>query len=157
MNSPFDFEAYLAQAREHLAILTASHQGMWGIDQCDTWNADQDTGILSWAFDDGKIVRAEFQIVGTYNSLDGTFLWGWDHPSVLEPLRADASQVLEFAKSHGIESLEERISVCSEDEAWGYTALATLLCSRQGAYRGPAGTTYVFMTFGEVTISKNPE
>ena len=42
----------------------------------------------------------------------------------------------------------------SEDEAWEFTALACQLCRAQGAYRGPAGTALVYMTFGEVTLSK---
>jgi hypothetical protein len=33
-------------------------------------------------------------------------------------------------------------------------ALATLLCDAQGAYRGPAGDVYVFMTFGTPRIEK---
>ena len=28
------------------------------------------------------------------------------------------------------------------------------LCEAQGAYRGPAGTALVYMTFGEVTLSQ---
>jgi hypothetical protein len=34
------------------------------------------------------------------------------------------------------------------------TALAVKLCDAQGAYRGPSGSSYVFMTFGEVQLSK---
>jgi hypothetical protein len=42
----------------------------------------------------------------------------------------------------------------SEDEAWSMTALAVKLCNEQGAYRGPAGQTMMFITFGEVQLSK---
>jgi hypothetical protein len=33
-------------------------------------------------------------------------------------------------------------------------AFAVKLCAAQGAYRGPAGSTYIFMTFGEVKLTK---
>jgi hypothetical protein len=43
---------------------------------------------------------------------------------------------------------------CDEAEAWEFTALACKLCNAQGAYRGPAGSARVFMTFDDVQLSK---
>jgi hypothetical protein len=39
-------------------------------------------------------------------------------------------------------------------DAWRMTALANRLCGSNGAYRGPAGKTIVFMTFGEIQLEK---
>ena len=154
MQKEFDIDSYLDKANNHLKALTEAHDGMWRIGTADRWDADQETGIITWTFQDGTIVAAPFQIVGTYNSLDSTFLWGWDHPSVAEPLRKDAEAVLEFAQKHGVDFLQDRKVSCDEHGAWELTALATLISDRQGAYRGPAGTTFVFMTFGEVQLQK---
>ena len=154
MKTEFDIDTYLEKANNHLQALTMAHQGTWNMGAADRWDADQETGIITWTFPDGILVSAPFQIVGTYNSLDSTFLWGWDHPSVVEPLRKDAAAVLEFAQQHDIEFLQTRKLECDEQAAWELAALATLVCNRQGAYRGPAGTTFVFMTFGEVKIQK---
>jgi len=33
-------------------------------------------------------------------------------------------------------------------------ALANRLCETNGVYRGPAGSTFVFFTFGEIEISQ---
>lgn len=54
---------------------------------------------------------------------------------------------------HNVAQLTTRKLTCSEDEAWQLTALACKLNEAQGAYRGPAGTTLVFMTFGTVTLA----
>jgi hypothetical protein len=43
---------------------------------------------------------------------------------------------------------------CPEEQCWELTALANMLAEGQGAYRGPAGTAGVFMTFGQVELSK---
>ena len=43
---------------------------------------------------------------------------------------------------------------CTEEQAWEFTAVAARLGDANGAYRGPAGTTLVFMTFGQVSLSK---
>jgi hypothetical protein len=42
----------------------------------------------------------------------------------------------------------------TEDKAWELAALTCKLGNHQGAYRGPAGPTMVFITFGEVKMQK---
>ena len=156
MKPGFDIDAYFEEARNHLAALTQGHQDAWRIGSADRWDADQETGTICWTFPDNVIASAPFQIIGTYNSLDSTFLWAWDHPSILEPLRQDAKAVLAFANANNVEFLCDRKVECQEDAAWDLVALATLIADRQGAYRGPSGTNAAFMTFGEVKISKGP-
>jgi hypothetical protein len=97
---------------------------------------------------------APAQIIGTYSTESGTFLWAWDHPSVLAPLQEHARRVRDYGEEHGVADLTTRKLECEELQAWEFTALACHLCGGQGAYRGPAGPTLVFMTFGEVTLSQ---
>ncbi len=94
------------------------------------------------------------QIVGTYNTKDGTWLWGWDHPSVEPPLAEHAKQVLAYGRQHGFDVLTTRKLECPEEQCWDFAALACMLCNAQGAYRGPASDARVFFTFGKVTLSK---
>jgi hypothetical protein len=42
----------------------------------------------------------------------------------------------------------------SEDNAWQLTALACKLADAQGGYRGPMGSTLVFVTFGKPSLTK---
>ena len=113
-----------------------------------------DEGII--VFTTPKAIRptAPVQIIGTYNTEDGTWLWGWDHPSVAAPLAEHAKRLLAYGQEHNIPRLTTRTLNCSEEDCWKLTALACLLCEAQGGYRGPAGTATVFMTFGEVKLSK---
>jgi hypothetical protein len=62
----------------------------------------------------------------------------------------------EYGRKHGIERLSNPGWKGSEAEAWEMTALAVKLCNEQGAYRGPAGHTFVFIAFGEVQLSNRP-
>ncbi|NET48656.1 MAG: hypothetical protein F6K09_08000 [Merismopedia sp. SIO2A8] len=148
-----DIDQYFEKAINHLQSLTAAHEQMWRIGAAEHWDADQETGVLTWSYPD-VLVQADFQIIGTYSTLDNSFLWAWDHPSVVVPLTQDAQKVFEFGKIHNIDFLQWRKIECSEEQAWELTALATLVCDRQGAYRGAAGTTSIFMTFGDVSIAK---
>jgi hypothetical protein len=151
---PVDPSVFIKQSVEGLRTQTSTHAATWHLGKEANWAADQDTGRIQFTFADGTIAEADFQIVGTYNTDDGTFLWGWDHPSVVEPLQTHASLAKEFGQKHGLSKFTERKVKCSEDEAWEFTAVAARLGKANGAYRGPAGTALVYMTFGEIRLSK---
>ena len=150
-----EYRALVERSMEELRLKTAAHDAGWGLGAAD-WGVDQDTGLITFT---GKkvIATAPAQIIGTYNTQDGTWLWGWDHPSVEEGMGEHARRVLEYGEEHGIAALITRKLACDEVEAWEFTALACHLCAAQGAYRGPAGTALVYMTFGEVTLSKGKQ
>jgi hypothetical protein len=93
------------------------------------------------------------QIIGTYNTLDNTWLWAWDHPSVVSALQDHAWKVREYGETNSIDLLTTRKLNCSQTQAWEFTAVACKLCNAQGGYRGPAGTTLVFMTFDNVSLN----
>ena len=54
----------------------------------------------------------------------------------------------------GEQGVTTRKWVGTEDDAWSMVALAVKLCGEQGAYRGPAGATSVYIAFGEIVLSK---
>ncbi len=147
-----EYRALVERSMEELRLKTAAHDSGWGLGEAD-WAVDQDTGLIT--FTGRKMTAtAPAQIIGTYNTQDGTWLWGWDHPSVADNMAECARQVHEYGERHGIEDLTTRKLACDEMRAWEFTALACHLCGAQGAYRGPAGTALVFMTFGKVTLSQ---
>ena len=153
MVQPADFDTLVAQSMEELRLKTAAHDAGWGVGDAD-WSVDQDQGEIVFACASGITATARVQIVGTYNSADGTWLWGWDHPSVVPALQEHARRVRDYGKQHGIKRLATSKLACSVDETWQFAAIACKLCDAQGAYRGPAGDAFVFMTFGEVRLRK---
>ncbi len=149
-----DFQRLLTQSMEELRLKTAAHDGGWQLSKA-SWAADLDAGQIVFTSPSGVTATCPVQIVGTYNTEDGTWLWGWDHPSVPPPLQEHALRVRECGEQYNIANLTTQKLLCSETEAWEFTALACKLGQAQGAYRGPAGSTLVFMTFGDVTLSKS--
>lgn len=142
-------EQALMELREKSAALEAvTHFGD------AKWGLDQDTGLLRFDRPSGICITAPAQIIGTYNTVDGTWLWAWDHPSVDRALRRDAEVVLEYGEKHEIEALRTRKLACTEADCWEFTALACKLCNAQAAYRGPMGNTLIFITFGCIEVSK---
>ena len=154
-DQPVDFDSLLEQSMEELRLKTAAHEGLWKLSEAD-WDIDQDAGTIVFSAPNGVTATCAVQIIGTFDTLDDSWLWGWDHPSVDPPLQEHAKLCRTYGEKHGIDYLTaQRLESSNEDDAWQLTALACKLANAQGAYRGPAGSTLVFVTFGEPRLEKN--
>lgn len=144
----------ITRANNEIQLRTQMAINMWGLDTA-SWAVDFNSGMITFINDEKEIViTAPVQVVGTYNTEDGTWLWGWDHPSVSEPFDESAKLVRNFGEQYGKEKLITRKIVASIDDAWEFTALACYLSGSEGGYSGQSGSTRVFMVYGSVTISK---
>lgn len=144
-------ELVFGRADSEIALKTQIFRDIFGDEHFD-WHADLERGVITFT-SATKMVSAPVQVIGTYNTQDGTFLWGWDHPSVPESLGADSRLARQFGELQKLPLFTSRKVECTEEQAWSFTAVALYLSGSQGAYRGPTGTTMVFMTFGEMTIT----
>jgi hypothetical protein len=151
--NPAEAEATLKRSRLELELKTVSHTEAWGLGSTERWDADLDEGIITFS-SPGLIVTASVQVIGAFNSANDTWLWGWDHPSVIQPLAQDAHLARRFGERYGLQEYASAHLHCPQDKAWEFTAVACHLAQASGAYRGPSGETFVFMTFHDVTIRK---
>lgn len=140
-------QKFLADALTRLQTWSAKHTAAWGLGTETQWNLDMNAGQLRLSFADDREMDFPVQVIGTYNTRNGSFMWGWDHPSVPEPLRRAARQVRDYGEEHAVERFTTRTIVCSEADAWDITAAAAQLDDVTGAYRGNADGTWVYMTF----------
>ncbi|RYG85309.1 hypothetical protein EON77_05795 [bacterium] len=145
-------ELTIARSRNEIQMRTEANIGLWGLDEA-SWDADMAAGTIVFHNAKGQKITALMQVIGTYNTEDNSWLWGWDHPSVPEPIGAHARLARDFGARYGLEAYTTRKIECDRDLAWEFTAVACHLAGAQGAYSGPSGPTLVFMTFGTVTIS----
>jgi hypothetical protein len=152
-SEPEEFQSLLDASRQELERKTEANQA-WGLGTFDRWDIDQEVGVLVFSSADGTRVVAPAQVIGSFITDDNSWLWAWDNPSIVGGLKLNSLKLKEYGEQHGIEKLTTRKWTGTEADAWAMTALAVKLCGAQGAYRGPAGSTYVFMTFGEVNVSK---
>ncbi|MBH8573055.1 hypothetical protein I8752_08510 [Nostocaceae cyanobacterium CENA369] len=107
-----DFQILLEQSMEELRLKTQAHDGAWRLGEC-SWNVDRDTGTIIFTRPDGITATCSVQIIGTYNTLDNTWLWAWDHPSVVLSLQDRAWKVREYGQINNIECLTTRKLNCS--------------------------------------------
>lgn len=142
--------ALLDESMAALVERNSQHRALWGLGDEERWDLDQDSGDLVFTFADGRTVRAAAQIIGTYDSAQASWMWAWRNPSIDARMTRAALQVKRFGERKGIGRLTDPKWRGDEDDAWAMTAIALWLCEANGAYRGPAGSTYVFMTFEDV-------
>ncbi|MFD1333333.1 DUF6882 domain-containing protein [Methylopila musalis] len=147
-----DHAAVLERARAELELKTAAHDRTWALASA-AWAVDLQQGEIVFTAPDGRRVTAPVQVIGTLDPDTGAWMWGWDHPSVAEPIGRAAAAVRDYGAERGLAELTTRVVDCDEARAWEFTALAAHLAGAQGGYRGAAGATLVFMTFGTVTLS----
>ena len=148
-----EYDVLIQQSIEGLRLQTTAHDSTWHLGEA-SWSVDQGSGNIVFVSPHGITAPCPVQIIGTYNSLDNTFLWGWEHPSVLPALQEHARKVKAYGEQHNIAELTTQKITCTETKAWELTALACRLNEAQGAYRGTSGTSTIFMTFGTVSLSK---
>lgn len=139
-------------AMADLKARTAAHDPLVNFSK-STWDINQDTGQITFTRPDGQRTAADVQIIGTYNTFDGTWFWAWEHPSVDAALARHASAVRQLGQKHAIEPLTTRKLTCSEQDCWEFTALACKLNGAQGGYRASVGPTLIFTTFGKLKMA----
>lgn len=150
-----EFKTLLEKSMNDLRAKTMGHTG-WGFGKADQWSLDMSQGDLVFTFASGMVARAPAQIIGSLDTSDGSWLWGWANPSIPDKLKRDSARIREYGQQHKIERLIAEEWQGSEEDAWQMAALACTLCEAQGVYRGPAGTALVFISFGSVVLSKKP-
>jgi len=148
-----EFKAFLEGSMEGLHLQTEAHQGTWRLGKSERWDFSQDSGELVFTFPD-MVVRAPAQIIGSFDSREGSWMWAWANSSLSDSLTRDSVRVRDYGEQHQIRRLTTGTWSAEEADGWRMAALANRLCESNGVYRGPAGTTFVFFTFGQVQLTK---
>jgi hypothetical protein len=146
-----DFETLLRVSMEDLMLATQSHQQGWHFGKEEQWQVDYETGELLLKFP-GRQVIATAQIIGTYDCESGLWQWAWANPNFPQSILSHALQVRGYGEQHGIERLISPEWQGAETDCWYMAALAARLCGAEGAYRGPSGAIFSFLTFSQLSL-----
>ena len=150
----FSLESFIATSADDAVVANMLHNSTWRLGEEESWHLDQNTGQLLLTFDDGSFALAPAQIIGTFHHKDSSFLWAWQHPSVLPALKRNAALVRDFGKEQKSYELTKARFTCTEQRAWELTALAMRLNQAKGSYRVMIKPDVsMFLNFGEVQIA----
>src|SRR5262245_22658555 len=99
-----DFETFVAQSLEGLKVQTNGHRALWHLGDEQRWDIDQNLGKLVFTFAE-TTVTAPAQIIGSFDSRAGTWMWAWANSSVVDALKRDSLRVRAYGEQHGIAPL----------------------------------------------------
>lgn len=142
-------EVSWAHAQALAAVAVAAGIGGGG-----QYAVDLETGIITWMTERSRIT-APVQVVGTFVQSAGTWMWGWDHPSVPQRLRRDALLARAYGQRRRLNRYTTRLIEATEDDCWEMSAVTCYLADAQGIYRAEAENTRVFLTHDALTIEAN--
>jgi hypothetical protein len=149
-----DYQILLERSMEELKIKTSAHDNLFNLGTA-AWNADLDKRIIVFTSPNGIKATCSLQIIGTINTQDSIWLWSWGNETIDSELQLHAKAVKIYGEENNIEQFTLRKFLCSEETAWELVAIACKLGNAQGAYRGPAGSANVFMTYYNVQLERN--
>lgn len=145
-----DLSSLVLEGEDILERTAAVHRD-WGLGTADQWGLDQTTGLITWTFPDRTAVAAA-QILASYNSSAGTWLWACENPNILPALQIASREACDWLEANGHAHLTQPKIALTPDMAGTLTALATRIMKATGFYRG-SGASDVLITFGPVTIT----
>ncbi len=108
------------------------------LDEVSDFSLNLKKGRVTFMFPDQPDVSADAQIVGTYAD-DGTWMWGWGHPDVPQPMQQAAWAVQQFGERQEIEELLSRGGPVDEAVLADYLAICAYISDADGVYLGAHG------------------
>lgn len=145
-------ERFIEEARAALVESSRRLVEDWRLGSESRWEVDLTEGQVSFHFDDGTILYAPIQVVGTYNARDGTFLWAWGHKTLPRHLVAHAGLARAWGRENDMADYTAAIVDCTPEAVWDFAAVTAHLAGREGVYRGRNGSVWLYLTYGDIAM-----
>ena len=123
----------------------------FGFGSFDRFNYDFNIEEIYLLKNEDVLVKAKIIPIGSFNTENSTWLWGWANEAFPENHRAKAAKLKELEKITGFEMLGDKVAEIDEDMAWEIAGMALNLLGFEGVYRGPANQTDYYYAMDKVT------
>ena len=135
---PETYRQMAVNARFFLGTRMAAGALAHRLDAVTGFRLNLEKGRLVLSFEDAPELSVEAQIIGTWSD-DGSWMWGWGHPEVPEPMQQAAWAVQHFGERQEIEELLTRGGPTQEERARDYMAICAYISDADGVFMGDHG------------------
>lgn len=94
-----EFAAFVQECRESLRVRQQAVESRWHLTTFRLQAFDQQDGVVRLMNATGDGIRADAQVLGSYDGSSGTWAWAWNNPTVDAERRRDAYAVRRWASS----------------------------------------------------------
>lgn len=149
MTTSFDkFRKLLAAYEDE--VQRKQHKMGKRVDPRDEVQPNLATGYCTFLRGQQVVWSPSFEVIGTWDSAAGTWLWGWADASLEPKLRTRVDEVRKQGGQWGIDVMTtESLAVASEQQAWELAVVATAVSRADAMYRLIEGTTQRFLALYE--------
>lgn len=135
---PESFRQMAANAQLHLKPRMASCEVGKRLADVTGYDLNLEKGRITLKIEGRDDVSADAQVAGTYSD-DGTWMWGWGHPDVPEPMQQAAWAAQQFGERQEIEELLSRGGPVDEALVNDFLAICAYVSNADGVYFGDHG------------------
>lgn len=135
---PETYRQLVVNAQFHLKTRMAGSDLGQKLDEVSDYRLNLKKGRLVLEFGDAPEVAADAQVIGTWSD-DGSWMWGWGHPDVPQPMQQAAWAVQQFGERQEIEELLTRGGPTDEERVREYLAICAYISDADGVFMGDHG------------------
>lgn len=135
---PESYKALAVNAEFHLKTRMAGSELAQRLGDVSDYRLNLKKGRISFVFDGAPDVAADAQVVGTYSD-DGSWMWGWGHPDVPQPMQQAAWAVQQFGERQEIEDLLSRGGPIDATRLAEFQAICAYISDADGVFMGAHG------------------
>ncbi len=145
-----EFQDYLRQSNWQMRAQIDQNQKDFKLATYHRFDWDPWRGELVFSSAGTPKVVARIQVVGTFSSKAGSWLWAWANSGLLEPVRRAVLKTRQFGEERGVIRLIQPRWAAKESDAWEMTALTFRLAEAKGAFKCPSPDGFTFMIFTDL-------
>lgn len=145
-----EFQEYIDACFDELEKKQQYLVDTFGFGSFDKFKYDFDKEELYLLKNEEVLVKARIVPIGSFNTENGTWMWGWANEAFSESLRSKSSKLKELEAITGFEMFGNDMAEIDEDMAWEIAGMSLHLLGFEGIYRGPANNTHYFYAMEQV-------
>jgi hypothetical protein len=139
-------DAFLAESMTEYAEKQKALGDTWHFSAYEQWGYDQETGLLTLDFADGRKLLADGQILGTFRTTDCSFEWAWNNPHCEEAVARDSKLVKAIGEQLDISYLKTGMIPIPHQTMLSYIgAIALKATDSAGIFRSGEGEMQYFI------------
>lgn len=137
----------LEKALTRRAEANAAADETWAIETAEEWHADFANGVLTFTFDDHRVV-GDAQIIGSWGAMSRSWKWAWAQDIVPAAHVELAEKARAWAAAEGHDILTEEQVFATDTQADALACLVFDMGDGELLYRasGPQSHVYVSVT-----------
>jgi len=138
----------MQKATEYTSRRNQEVRETWSLGELPRFDWDQQQGEFRFSRNGTVCIVADIQFIGSWSETAGTWLWAWANESVLEPMKREVREVLQFGRSNDLEELTESQWEGPIEAALDMAALSCYILQSDMVYRAPDSTkaAYTFLS-----------